>query len=111
MCTVCGVCASCVWWPCLERRPISCHPTRHKHARSTWQPWRATLSHPRCALSHPHPPTHTPPQFDAACFTGTYVAGDVNDEYLAALENSGRGANRRSGVSRVELTGAGAPAA
>lgn len=50
-------------------------------------------------------------EFDAACFTGRYVTGDVDEGYLAALEASGRGANRRSGVARVELTGAGAPAA
>lgn len=37
-------------------------------------------------------------EFDAACFTGTYVTGDVNADYLALLELSGRGANRRSGV-------------
>jgi amidophosphoribosyltransferase len=49
-------------------------------------------------------------EFDAACFTGRYVTGDVDEDYLAALESSGRGANRRSGV-KVELTGAGAGAA
>lgn len=37
-------------------------------------------------------------EFEASCFTGKYVTGDINDEYLAALENSGRGAARR-GVS------------
>jgi hypothetical protein len=47
--------------------------------------------------SPPHPPP--PPQFDAACFDGHYVTGDVDAPYLAALEASGRGSGRRSGVT------------
>ena len=81
--------------------------------------------------SQPPKPHHCfekkPRQFDAACFTGRYVTGDIDDAYLAALEASGRGANRRSGVpaankaaaaaaeaaaaAGAELTGAGAGAA
>ncbi|KAG2423720.1 hypothetical protein HXX76_015110 [Chlamydomonas incerta] len=34
--------------------------------------------------------------FDASCFTGTYVTGDIDEAYLQKLELSGRGASRRA---------------
>lgn len=38
--------------------------------------------------------------FDASCFTGSYITGDIDEQYLQDLENEGRGANRnRSGKS------------
>jgi amidophosphoribosyltransferase len=45
--------------------------------------------------------------FDAACFDGHYVTGDVDDAYLDELEASGRGAGRRRSGARVSLVGAG----
>lgn len=43
-------------------------------------------------------------QFDAACFDGHYVTGDVTSDYLALLEQSGRGAKRtRSGSSASSM--------
>jgi len=42
-------------------------------------------------------------EFDAACFTGRYVTGDIDDEYLEELENSGRGANRRRAGRKASL--------
>ena len=41
--------------------------------------------------------------FDAACFTGVYVGGDVSPEYLAALEISSR---KRRGAPRAASQGA-----
>lgn len=39
--------------------------------------------------------------FEASCFTGTYVTGDISEDYLSKLENSGRGALRtRSGSQK-----------
>jgi amidophosphoribosyltransferase len=43
-------------------------------------------------------------RFDDAPFSGRYVTGDVDAEYLAALEASGRGKARRAG-RRVSLVG------
>ncbi|PNH02602.1 Amidophosphoribosyltransferase [Tetrabaena socialis] len=34
--------------------------------------------------------------FDASCFTGEYITGDIDEAYLQKLELSGRGANRRA---------------
>jgi amidophosphoribosyltransferase len=45
-------------------------------------------------------------EFDAACFTGHYVTGDIDAEYLDALEKSGRGANRRRAGQRASLLAA-----
>ena len=44
--------------------------------------------------------------FDAACFDGHYVAGDVDDAYLLALENSGRGALRNRAGQKTSLVAA-----
>jgi amidophosphoribosyltransferase len=44
-------------------------------------------------------------RFDAACFDGHYVTGDVDDAYLDELEASGRGAGRRRSGARVSLVG------
>lgn len=41
--------------------------------------------------------------FDAACFDGRYVTGDIDEEYLAALEASGRGANRLRAGQKTSL--------
>ena len=38
-------------------------------------------------------------QFDTSCFDGTYVTGDVNDDYLAAVE-----ARRRDDVKHVSAS-------
>ena len=38
-------------------------------------------------------------QFDTSCFDGTYVTGDVNDDYLAAVE-----ARRRDDVKQVSAS-------
>ncbi|KAG2491227.1 hypothetical protein HYH03_010435 [Edaphochlamys debaryana] len=43
--------------------------------------------------------------FDASCFTGKYVTGDIDEAYLQRLEMSGRGANRRA-TQKVSLIGA-----
>ncbi|GIL45400.1 hypothetical protein Vafri_2653 [Volvox africanus] len=40
--------------------------------------------------------------FDASCFTGRYVTGDIDEAYLQKLELSGRGANRRA-TQKVSL--------
>lgn len=32
--------------------------------------------------------------FDASCFNGDYVAGDIDEEYLQILESGGRGKKR-----------------
>ncbi|GLC38564.1 hypothetical protein PLESTB_001740000 [Pleodorina starrii] len=40
--------------------------------------------------------------FDASCFTGSYVTGDIDEAYLHKLEMSGRGANRRA-TQKVSL--------
>ena len=34
-------------------------------------------------------------RFDASCFDGDYVSGDIDEEYLAALEAGGRGKGRK----------------
>ncbi len=42
-------------------------------------------------------PSFKPTQdFDASCFTGQYVTGDIDEAYLQKLELSGRGASRRA---------------
>jgi len=48
-------------------------------------------------------------QFDDSCFTGKYVAGNIDDAFLKVLEESGRGKSR-GGVLNVapQLTGASA---
>lgn len=45
-------------------------------------------------------------QFDSSCFTGKYVTGGIDEEYLKSLEETGRGKSRtRSGksITTVEL--------
>ncbi|KXZ51400.1 hypothetical protein GPECTOR_12g362 [Gonium pectorale] len=42
--------------------------------------------------------------FDASCFNGCYVTGDIDEAYLQKLELSGRGANRRA-TQKVSLIG------
>eukprot|EP00195_Chlamydomonas_chlamydogama_P011123 CAMPEP_0202893048 /NCGR_PEP_ID=MMETSP1392-20130828/2691_1 /ASSEMBLY_ACC=CAM_ASM_000868 /TAXON_ID=225041 /ORGANISM="Chlamydomonas chlamydogama, Strain SAG 11-48b" /LENGTH=566 /DNA_ID=CAMNT_0049577231 /DNA_START=215 /DNA_END=1915 /DNA_ORIENTATION=- len=42
--------------------------------------------------------------FDASCFTGSYVTGDIDDTYLAILEK-GRGANRQRSGQKTDLLG------
>ncbi|GFR45506.1 hypothetical protein Agub_g6894 [Astrephomene gubernaculifera] len=42
--------------------------------------------------------------FDASCFNGRYVTGDIDEAYLHKLEMSGRGANRRA-TQMVSLVG------
>ena len=34
-------------------------------------------------------------RFDASCFDGDYVSGDIDNAYLAALESGGRGKGRK----------------
>lgn len=41
--------------------------------------------------------------FDASCFTGNYVTGDVNSDYLDILEQEGRGASRNRTGKRISL--------
>lgn len=41
--------------------------------------------------------------FDASCFTGKYVTGDIDDTYLEVLETSGRGVNRDRSAKSVSL--------
>jgi amidophosphoribosyltransferase len=51
-------------------------------------------------------------RFDASCFTGEYVTGDVGEAYLAVLEESGRGSGRARAGRAVSLVGhAASPAA
>ena len=38
------------------------------------------------------------PRFDASCFNGDYVTGDIDDAYLTRLEGAGRGKGKQ-GVS------------
>ena len=33
-------------------------------------------------------------RFDASCFDGDYVSGDIDEQYLADLEAGGRGKGR-----------------
>ena len=40
------------------------------------------------------------PRFDASCFDGDYVTGDIDEKYLDALELAGRGKGK-SGVSKA----------
>ena len=40
------------------------------------------------------------PRFDASCFDGDYVTGDIDEAYLEALELAGRGKGK-SGVSKA----------
>ena len=42
-------------------------------------------------------------QFDASCFTGVYVTGDVKTDYLDDLECQGRGASRTRAGQTVHL--------
>ena len=42
-------------------------------------------------------------QFDASCFTGVYVTGDVKTDYLDDLERQGRGASRTRAGQTVHL--------
>eukprot|EP00884_Botryococcus_braunii_P014172 jgi/Botrbrau1/22756/Bobra.0132s0088.1 len=41
--------------------------------------------------------------FEASCFTGTYVSEDINDDYLAALEESARVKLRKAPQSSPQL--------
>lgn len=41
--------------------------------------------------------------FDAACFDGHYVTGDIDDAYLEALESTGRGAKRTRAGQKTSL--------
>lgn len=42
--------------------------------------------------------------FDASCFDGKYVTGDIDEEYLALLENKGRGGRAaKTKVSKVTV--------
>lgn len=43
-------------------------------------------------------------RFDASCFTGSYVTGDIDEQYLQDLETEGRGANRNRPGRSVNLT-------
>eukprot|EP00879_Flechtneria_rotunda_P032046 GHRR01035195.1.p2 GENE.GHRR01035195.1~~GHRR01035195.1.p2 ORF type:complete len:197 (+),score=72.17 GHRR01035195.1:982-1572(+) len=45
-------------------------------------------------------------RFDAACFDGHYVTGDIDDDYLAELESSGRGASRTRAGQKASLVAA-----
>jgi amidophosphoribosyltransferase len=47
-------------------------------------------------------------EFDASCFTGRYVTGDVGAAYLAELEESARGQGRRGAASSTISLAAGA---
>lgn len=46
--------------------------------------------------------------FDAACFDAHYVTGDIDEQYLARLESSGRGASRTRSGQKTSLVGAAA---
>ena len=35
------------------------------------------------------------PRFDASCFDGDYVTGDIDEPYLEALEAAGRGKGKK----------------
>jgi len=48
--------------------------------------------------------------FDASCFDGRYVTGDIDDEYLARLEAQGRGAGRNRAGQKASLLDQSAPA-
>lgn len=41
-------------------------------------------------------------QFDASCFDGKYVTGDIDEAYITRLEGEGRGARGRA-ASKVSL--------
>jgi amidophosphoribosyltransferase len=41
-------------------------------------------------------------EFDASCFIGKYVTGDVDQEYLETLENMGRGMKRTKSGQKSE---------
>lgn len=43
-------------------------------------------------------------RFDASCFDGHYVTGDVTEEYLERLESGGRGKGRESGVRNAKTS-------
>lgn len=43
-------------------------------------------------------------EFDASCFTGTYVTDDVDDDYLAALEAGARAAGRGGAASTSTIS-------
>jgi len=45
-------------------------------------------------------------RFDAACFDGHYVTGDIDDAYLEELEMSGRGASRTRAGRKTSLVSA-----
>lgn len=45
-------------------------------------------------------------EFDAACFTGKYVTQDIDEQYLEALEKTGRGASRTRSGQRASLVAA-----
>ena len=38
-------------------------------------------------------------RFDASCFDGDYVSGDVDDAYLEALSGAGRGKGRKGATA------------
>lgn len=42
-------------------------------------------------------------RFDASCFNGEYVTGDIDDQYLEVLEQTGRGATRTRGARLASL--------
>lgn len=44
--------------------------------------------------------------FDAACFDGHYVTGDIDDSYLEELELTGRGASRTRAGRTASLVAA-----
>uniref|UniRef100_A0A383VKF7 Amidophosphoribosyltransferase n=2 Tax=Tetradesmus obliquus TaxID=3088 RepID=A0A383VKF7_TETOB len=44
--------------------------------------------------------------WDAACFDGHYVTGDIDDEYLLELESSGRGKSRTRAGRKTSLVSA-----
>ncbi len=45
--------------------------------------------------------------FDASCFNGEYITGDIDDAYLARLEKKGRGAGRNRPGQSTTLLGSG----
>lgn len=44
-------------------------------------------------------------RFDDSCFTGSYVTGDIDEAYLRALEESGRGKSRTRAGRMTSLVG------
>ncbi len=51
-------------------------------------------------------------EFDASCFNGKYVTGDIDEAYLQRLEENGRGSGRnRSGQKMPGMAPATPPSA